>query len=277
MKYDAALFEPATRGEWTLPPQLIEARAVLARVSDALASVQEPPSPEEPLSAAVRATLAADDPSTVDLSSVLSHPQRVAEYDARVSTLRTAQQQADAELSGLLSDCYSEIIAYVRAAAEQLWSKITETVATLGDVDTTDSNTLLRSPDRVRKAWLLLEDLAAKYGRTRQAIDRLQLHAGISLEHDVQGDHGEFQAGLCTVIGPQWRPSPVSPAPRRPWPDNDPRGRLVWLVRHDLRPWWPTVSQRDQAWLACHREGYEAMQQQQQRHHLARQWASSFA
>lgn len=276
MKYDRDVFAPARRGEWSLPPQLVEARAVLTRVSEALASVEEPPPPQQPLDRAVTAALTAEHPGNVDVSGVVSHQWLVAERDARVQVLTTAQQRAEAELNGLLTDHCDDVIAHVRQAGEQLWTEITKRVADRGDIDTADSNALLRSSDRVRKSWLLLEDLAAKYGRTRQAIDRVQSHAHSHPEHDVEADHSEFEAGLCTIIGPTWRPSPISPVPQRPWP-ADSRSRLVWLIRAGIHPWWPTASQRDEAWMAAHGEGYAAMQQQQQRHRTARAWALSFS
>lgn len=97
-------------------------------------------------------------------------------------------------------------------------------------------------------------------------MSRLALHAGgTQPEHDQNGDHAEFERGLCQIVGNNWRGLPTMPKRTMPWPQNDSRGRLVWLVRQGHQPWFPTIAERDATWMDTHQEGYEAMQQQQLR------------
>lgn len=191
--------------------------------------------------------------------------------------MSTAAERAEGDLGDVIRECHDQIITgHLRPAGEKLWTEVEKAVKALGDLDTANVDGLLRAPDRTRRAWLDLDAMAGRYDRIREALSRLNQHTNTQPEHDAAGDHAEFRAGLCTVAGSNWRGNPTSPAPKMPWPD-DPRGRLVWFVRNGATPWWPLTEERDAAWLDAHREGYEQMQQQQQRHHLARQWASSFS
>lgn len=262
-----ALVEPFDSKEWTLPAPVAEARATTARVAAAVSRLPAPPSPQTPLNVAVAAALTADDPLTVDLAGMLDHPRAAAERNARVSVLRIAQERAEAELSEVIHENRDAIITeHLRVAGEKLWVEIGVMVEALGDIDPANTDALLRSPDKTRRAWLDLDGLALKYGRVREAMSRLLMHTDSTPEHDVDGDHSEFQAGMCTVAGPNWKGRPMSPAPVMPWP-TDPRGRLVWFARHDVTPWFATIAERDAAWMAAHKEQYERMAHQQRRHH----------
>lgn len=271
-----ALFEPFDAKEWTLPRPVIEARNTATRL--AAARVVEPPAPNVALDEAVRAAMVSSDPASVDVSAILGHARMVAEYDSRVEVLRTAADRAAADLNAAVSEHRDKIITeHLRPAGEKLWGEIEKAVRTLGEIEVSDTDALLRAPARVREAWLALDGMAAKYDRIRQAMSRLNQHTNAQPEHDAAGDHAEFRAGLCTVTGPNWRGTNIAAtAPKMPWP-TDSRGRLVWLVRANARPWWPTIGERDEAWMDTHLEGYEQMRDQQQRHRVAQDWASSLA
>ena len=255
------LFEPVDRGELALPEEVLTARATVQRLNTALRALTPPVEAQVPRDAAIRAALESPDPMIVDVSGILDHERHVAEFNQRRQILTRALEIADAELTGVLEDFADEIVTdFVRPTGQRLWAEITKQVKCLDGIDPITTDAMLRAPDRARRAYLELDALAGQYARSREAWSPLP--EGQQTEHDTQGDHAEFRAGLCTVMGPNWRGSPTAPnRPKPPWRD-DPRGRLIWLVRNEHIPWWPTGADRDAAWMETHREQYERMQNQ---------------
>ena len=261
------LLDPADLGELTLPEEVQTARAVVARLTAARTGLTPPDPPQSVLDAAVRATLTADDPATVDLAPVLDHERTVRAFEVRAAVLNRALDLADDDLRGALADNTERIVVqHVRPAGEQLWVEIVKCVKALAGIDTINTDSMLRAGDRARRAYLDMDTLAARYDRLRGAWSPLP--NGQPVQHDVHGDHAEFEAGLCTVFGPGWRGVPTGARPGLPWPD-DPRGRLIWLVRNGRTPWWPLPAERDAAWMEAHREAFELMQRRQALHHTA--------
>lgn len=272
------LFEPADRAEWTLPQEITVCRERSARLAAAYTRAAAPllPSREAVHDDAVRAALAVDDPAAVDLAALVDHPRRAAERDARTGVLRIASERADAALAGAVSGLKDQLITgHLRVAGEALWTAAVKATKALGDIDIDQPNELLRAPDKTRNAWLELDDLAARYGRIREAMSRLLLHLSVTLEHDTDGDHAEFREGYCTLAGPQWKGLPMAERrPKLPWP-SEPRPRVVWFARKGIKPWWPTIAERDEAWMAAHREAFERIQKQRQLNRTAQDWGVS--
>jgi len=264
------IFDPAQAGEFDLPVEVAAARAALDRFSAAFGTRPPPPPPGHAFHAAVATTLTADDPAGVDLSAIATETAQREQWDLRTRILRAAEQDAVQDLDAAVTDNANAIIECVSTAGTALWREIIESVRALGDVEISSSDALLRANAKVRSNWLDLDGLAAKYIRLRTALGDVPQPMP---EHDVHGDHSEFPAGLCTVAGAAWRGMPSSPAPRMPWPD-DPRGKIVWMVRNGHEPWFATAEQRDNAWMSTHRDVYEAMQERQMRHHTAQTWGS---
>ncbi|MDQ3762605.1 MAG: hypothetical protein M3460_13345 [Actinomycetota bacterium] len=267
----ARLFAVADRGELALPSSVVEARVVVHRLEKALDSLPVVVAPQVPRDAAVQAALASVEPEMVDVQPVLDLDRQRAEVDQRREVLQRAWSIADARLASVLGATRDEVIVdFVRPAGRRLWSEVRKAVAVLGDLDTSCVDVMLGAPDKVRRAYMEMDSLAARYVRLRSAWSPLP--GGQDVEHDSDGDHAEFEQGLCRVIGPGWRGQAMAPhRPKPPWPD-DQRGRLIWLVRHGHEPWWPTPAERDQAWLEAHRKQYERMQTQQRRHRIAQAW-----
>lgn len=269
------LLGPVDQGELGLPEEVVTARAAVARLSAAVAGlpVLEPAHVAE--GAAVRAAVGSPDPGAVDLTGIVEHERQTADLAHRKRILNRALEVAEAELAAVLEDSTDRIIEeFIRPAGERLWTSIVRAVGALDGIAVITTDAMLRAEDKARRAFLELDSLSGQYGRLRQAWSPLP--AGQDVEHDTSSDHGEFEAGLCTIIGPGWRGSPMAQSrPKPPWPD-DPRDRLVWMVRAGHRPWFPTPDQRDAAWLTAHREEHERYQRQislGQNTHL--QWAQT--
>lgn len=270
------LFDPADRGEWELPTPVTEARTVLAKVTEALAKVVEPGPVQEVNDEAVQAALNSADPLDIDLTALLDHSRLREESDTRIAVLREAQQRADTALATAMRDnCDRIIVKCLRPPGEAVWSEITRATRSLGDLNTSDTSGLLRAGAKTRAAFLELDELTTRYHRIREAMERLLLHAGEPPQHDIHGDHGEFQVGLCRILGTNWRAAPMSEKRKLPWP-TDPKARLVWLARNGHQPWFATTEQRDEAWLTAHRAEQERMQHQQYRHGVAQRWAVGY-
>lgn len=268
----AALFDPADNNEWTLPDAVTTARTVHARLMTAINSY--PAAPPDPRPALVTAALGADDPGSLDVSPLLDHQRITAERDRRLQVLREALNHAADDLVNSVRDGADTIITdHLAPAGTELWTAITNAVHALDDLDPSNTVALLNAPDRVRLAYLALDDLTAKYNRLSEAWGRLPVEA---VQHDDRADHAEFAAGLCTVW-PDSKRMVTAPAATPPWPTGDGgKGRLVWLVRAGAVPWWPTPQQRDEAWMTVHKEGYEQMQEQVRRGHAVQGWGKVY-
>lgn len=272
------LFRPADRGEWTLPQEVANARETVARLATAYAAIPQPPNRQALHDTAVHAALTADNPCLVDVTGLLDYPRVAAERDTLTEVLRVASERADLDLAAAVVDHRDDIITdHLRTAGQSVWSSVMKATRALDGVDTDQVNVIVGSPKPVRDAWLELETLATRYTLIRQAVSRLLLHTGPQPEYDVDGDHSEFEPGLCALAGPGWKGLPMAERrPKLPWPD-DPRARLVWFARKGIRPWWPTTTERDQAWMIAHKDAYDRMQDQKTRHKVAHEWSRSYA
>lgn len=223
----------------------------------------------------MRAVLGSADPGAVDVSGILDHERQTVELTHCRRVLNRAQELAESELASVLEGSTDQIIEdVIQPAGERLWSSVVKAVAGLDDIEVVSVDAMLRAPERARRCYLELDGLAAQYGRLRGAWSPLP--NGQDVQHDIAADHSEFEVGLCTIVGPHWRGSPMAQhRPRMPWSDH-PRDRLIWLVRAGHKPWFPTPDQRDRVWLTVHREEHERHQRQVslgQNTHL--QWAQT--
>jgi len=269
----AALFEPADAGEWTLPQDVQTARATHTRILNAIRN--HPPAPPDPHETLVLTALTADDPGRLDIGPLLNHQRATAERDHRLRVLQTALERAAYDLTDAVRDGADHIITdHLTPALTKLWVEIKKNVEALGTRDPSDVTGMLRAPDKTRLAFLKLDELAARYSRLREAWSRIPVG---SCEHDVRGEHAEFEPGIYALWPEGKRVSHLPPA-APPWPTGDGgKGRLIWLVRAGAVPWLPTPTQRDQAWRTANAEALKNMADQQRRHHAVHGWGKQSA
>lgn len=257
------MLQGCDQGEWSLPSEVLEARDAAARVAAALARVPEVTPLHDLRATAVQTARSLSDPTEVDLSAVLDHSHGVDRSDTLISVLRSARGEADGDLTELIRERRDTIIAeHLRPAGEAAWSAIAESVQQLGDLDVKDATGLVQANSKVRRAWLDIGELANRYHKIREVLERLQLHVGDQPRHDQFGDHAEFERGLCCIVGPGWRSAPMAERRQMPWP-AEPRARLTWIVRNGHQPWFPTTAERDRSWLNAHRAEHDQAQHQQ--------------
>lgn len=260
-----ALFEPCDAGQWSLPLEVLIARAVHARLLTAINN--HPAAPPDPYEALVIAALTCDEPSKLDVTPLLDHQRVTAERDRRLQVLRTALDRSAQDLIDSVRDSAHTIIRdHLAPVLDQLWLEVVKAVKALGDRDPSDTTAMLSAPARVREAYLAMDGLAVRYNRLREAWARMPVGEP---EYDTRGEHSEFEVGLYCVWpdGKRWA---MAPPATPPWPVGDGgKGRLIWLVKADAKPWLPTPEQRDRAWQAANAEALERMKEQSRRHREA--------
>lgn len=271
-----ALFGPAEdRGEWSLPPELVDLRHTVQRLENGLQTVPEPADIGDVQAAALAAARAAENPATLDVTALLDHDRAVAEYDHRQDTLRTALEHANEDLNAHITEHRDQIITEaLQPALTKLWGEVTSAAKILHGLNVENRDDLLTATDKQRRSYLQLDDLAARYGRLREAWSRVR--QGVEPQHDARvADHAEFEAGLCT-IWPEKIQFRMMDSDHTPWP-TEPRDRLLWIARQNHTPWLPTVAEQDAAWMTAHRDEHEAVQEQGRRGRMVRQWGRSVA
>jgi hypothetical protein len=240
-------------GNWTMPAEL---RAQYRNACRLIDTARQIAAPAYDLDAAVMAAINAKHPEQVDVSALVDHDRALREAEIRVEVLQRAVHIVTQDLVRSLTDQRDQLITgAISKAGKQIWAEIVETVAQLPDGDTAP----LRGTAEQRAAYQQLSSetgLTRAYLDTRRAVELLyRLNGGdpLSPQHDVSGDHAEFECGLCAI-------APRSPGAPGPWPTNQ-RARVIWFAHRGHTPWWPTNEQRDSAWMAAHRDAYERQQQ----------------
>jgi hypothetical protein len=272
------LLAAADHGAMTLPEPVGAARAAIGRIGAALQTLQ----PVEPAHAvfdkAVAAAVTADDPTTVNLDAVLSHPDRQKRHEALLGVLRAAAAVADQNLRDVVADHAEQIVTdHIQPAGGDLWKRIVAAAKTLDRPASVNADAMLTATDRQRRAYVELGDLSVRYKQLRAALSDIPFD-DTPIIHDIAADHSEFREGLCSVAGPNFNGLPSNPnKPKMPWHDFDDRGRLLWLVEAGVTPWFPLPADRDRLWMEHHREAYERAAEQGRRQQGAKAWTSSFA
>lgn len=241
------LLEPATKGEWSLPAELSEAYATVQRLNDSLARLDLP---DEPLHEHVRAALTDPSPHTMDISRLVDHDRTTREFEMRTEVLTRALREADDTVIRCIGRHREAIITeHLAPAGEQLWAEIVAAVDKLDDLPIGVPG-VVHATDAQRDAYLLLDSgtgYGASYGRLRNAWSII---VGEPSDLDYDSHHAEFRDGLC-ALWPNRTRGWASQRTTPPWPE-EPRERLVWLVRNGYTPWWPTRAQQDEAWRSVH-------------------------
>lgn len=273
-KTKQALFEPADRGEWTLPDELVRYRDTAVRLGAAFDQLQPPRDIIDVQAEVIAAAKRADDPVTLDVTVLLDHERDMAEYDQRSNILRIAWEQAQQDLNATIHELADQvIIGHLQPALTKLWAHATKQVNTLADVNVDSTDSLLSASDKQRRAWLDLDDTAARYARLRLAWDRIRTGQP---QYDGRSDHAEYETGRCRIWPESMNNAKFSLDPTPPWP-TDPRQKLVWMVRNSHTPWLPTIQQQDDAWMTTHRRQWEEAQHQGRQQRQARAFVTAFA
>jgi hypothetical protein len=193
---------------------------------------------------------------------VEQHAARVAEADAArarrehaQTLLALAQQHAvtaaalaatDASttvITDVLQPVYTDLLASISGHAKNL------------DGHPLDDRSLITAPDKVRKSWAALRDLAAQHTALRHAWDAARRMGGLEPQHDGRGDFVAFSNPF--VLNGHKPDSTARPAVIEA--PTDPVMHMLWLVgpAKPAQPWLPTVAEQDQRWLQVYGPSFE--------------------
>ncbi|MFD1366931.1 hypothetical protein [Actinoplanes sichuanensis] len=258
----ARLFDGADTGLYTLPAELLAARDGLVRLSAELAVA--PPSDRGAdqaryVTALMDAATAGEPLPTLD--ELTAADRRNRQYDRRSELLVEAIDRADSALELLVNDLGDRIIRdHLAPVVDDIMKGVTAAAGALPD--DTSADTILRASDKARKAWLGLDDLAARYEAVRAAA--VSVRRNTPAEWDHRGDFSELHnfheltAGLNIQIGGP-----------RPWPTKT-SDRLLWYARNNGRVWMPTVAEQDARYREVHKDALDAMAENRARVSAAR-------
>ena len=181
------------------------------------------------------------------VAAITAAATAVAEHDLRRQILDRARQELGGTLGDLIVTSAEEILtAYLRPVHDRLAATFVAAGKLIPEAPSTDA--LMRASDKVRKAWLDLDDSAATCARVRDTAERLNRFT--PAQHDVHGEYAMVRNLLD--VWPEWQ---VGRTP--PWQSNDPRLTYLWLARHGADLWLPTSAERDAAWWASHGEAVD--------------------
>lgn len=254
-----SLFDGFDTGLYTLPAEAVAARDGLVRLSDELTAARAVDMTQAE-NAYLRALIdAARSGETLpDVAQVRVADEANGDYNRRTGLLARALDQADSEVDALLASlsdlilrehlapAVNEVMKGVRAAAEVLPEDIRP-------------EALLRAADKARRAYLTLDDLAARYDGVRRAASPLRMRT--PAEMDNRGDFSELRNFDELTVGMN-----LQMGGPRPWP-TETAGRLLWYARHGGQVWLPTVREQDDRYREVHKEALA--QQAQNRHRVS--------
>ena len=248
----APLFAGCDAGHYTLPTELLTARAAVQRLR--AAAPAEPTTPAQAhqkyLHSLVAAARAGEDmPSATGYRRAANHH---ADWQAFCVALHEAVALAESDL--VVSD--DIITEHLRPAL----GEVQRDLARLGAILPADASdgflASVSATQQARRAWSELEHLAARYSAIRRAYD-------IVLGYVQHEDAGEWAwAENLQQLWPTWRVL-LGYAPGNnaaPWP-TDPRQRLLWLHHHGAQLVVLTAAERSAKFKAKYGE---AMAEQRQ-------------
>jgi len=112
-----------------------------------------------------------------------------------------------------------------------------------------DTRAIVAASRRARSAYAALPDLVRRHRAIRDARDLLAVLAGHRPRHDSRDLFAFFENPLAfSAPGLPYDRTPDAPLP------SDDTARLLWLAGDRAaigRPWLPTVSEQDAAWLSA--------------------------
>lgn len=249
------LFDNAAAGFYDLPADLLADRAALQRLDDELAQVHaDHRDPTAALLDVTSATIAAARsgkawPKVTTVSDARTHEMHRAIKEQVLSDARSAL--ASELLSNIQTQAANLIADYLRPKHDEAVKRIREYAALLpADVS---AEHLLRADEKMRTAWLDLESVVSAYSRITTVAG--QLGRTTPPKHDERGEFASMR-NLAEVWPTYEAPTWVNKT--APWPTDDQRRKLLWLVHNGAELWLPTVAERDAAWWEKYGERVEA-------------------
>lgn len=245
------MFDDAHGNLHDLPAGLLATHRAVERLTAEMASANR----QRPDAAGVERQCVSDfraaanhtKPAWPDVATIRRTKTATDDHDLRSQVLERAHSETAAELLGLIHDHADAIITdYLRPVFDRLVAAFTVAASVLPESPSVDA--LMRAPDKVRKAWLGLDDDVSRHARITSTA--LRLNRLSPVVHDVEGEFASL-----TNVRDIWPDYGVGRTP--PWENPDPRLVRLSIIRAGGKMWLPTTRERDDAWWAKHGERVE--------------------
>jgi len=223
-----------------------------AQAARAAADAADPAAAERLLVAATAAAARDDLPDLPDPAPITAAGLARATAGARERMASAAVKVLDDELLDLVTAAADNLLVdMLRPAFEAALEDARAAATALPP--SPDAESLLRGPEKGRKAWVEVDGIVSRIAMLREAAAALH-RFGPPLQWDEAGEFGELKN--LAELAPDYR--------RReyPWP-TEPRSRLLWLLHNGGELWMPSRGEQDAAWYAAHGEAVEARQRSQ--------------
>lgn len=239
------LFAGYDAERYTLPTELIEARALVARMTEAVDGLTPHTAERTARAAAVRAALA--DPSADVVGPVLAGVAAGEAAQLRAQILREARDTAVAELSAAVDDLAETVLVdHLRPGLADVVSRAKAAHAVYSPHGGSERELFSAAP-KVRGAWTEFAGAADTY----QALVAARGVLVDLMGRPVQDDRGLFaQIRNTEHVWPELLTSRM-PASTMvpPWPTDGARPFLAWAIQAGAAPWLPTGQEQDGRWL----------------------------
>lgn len=254
----------------TLPSELVQARDKYREVHDTWRTLREPETTEE--DALRQMATAFAEGADLDTEAVYAVRREQEDYLLKHRTLDRAREIVAGRLYDVAVECADEIVVgHLRPAQTAVLAEAEKAHAAYSRYGEVPS-ALLAAPASARTAFGKLDELVRRFQLIRSTVSAVRLVAG-GVQHDHQGWFSTIRN--CEVVWPQLtghRNMPGSRVP--PWPTDDPKGYLLFLLRDDVEAWVPTALEQDARFWEVFAEQYD---RQVTSVHNAQAWSATFA
>jgi hypothetical protein len=228
-----------------LPPELVEAREALGRLTDA-----DPVMPGESVEAArerlLLATIAAmaAGAELPDATPVEAARVRERLHADAVAVARAGREALAGRVVGLAAGHGGEIIAeHLRPALGEVLAEVRQAAAAFAPFATSSDRELLAADTDARAAAVALDRCHDRYSQISAGRDVLW-GLGWRPEQDTRNVFGRAR-NIIALYGDRWTGHLQSGW--KPWPD-DPRAYMLWLASEAVHAWMPEPGEQDQVY-----------------------------
>jgi hypothetical protein len=265
----ADLFTDADARLFTLPADITALRSSVVALDAERARVAEhAPDPARARAELLRGyvTAARGGQDWPDPAPALDTERAAQAHRMRTDLLAEARAQLASEMLLAVDDhADALIVEHLRPAFDSALADLHAAARALPDDLSGDA--LLRAPDKVRKTWLGLDDVASRLSRLRRLAERLGRLRPV--QHDQAGEFAAMRN--LRQVWPLYQPGRTPP-----WPQDNTRLALLWQARNGCELWLPTSAERDAAWLEVHGAALERTRRARQAAGMVNAWGSGF-
>jgi len=251
-----ALIDNRVAAGYTLPPELLDAHALIRTASALPLPEHQPLHPDGAAGLAVADLLTGRTPDLGDLAERVHATERAGHrrQTAQMIYRAVVEQATNHTLVVAMDTADQTITEHLRPAFAAVLEQAARHVGTFTG-QPLDHRALVTAPAKVRTAWAEMQTLADRHHLIRQARAQVNVAGLRTVQHDTSGEFAAFADPRALTGHPA---NAVTRAPRVETP-SDPVDLMLWLAgpAAPARPWLPTVDEQDAAWLRTYSEGID--------------------